>query len=484
MTSTIAALTAFVETPLDALLSGQTDRDPAAAALEVFRMAAARVPAYRRFLARHGIDPGAIRSPGDFVRLPTPTKDDYLRVEPLPALCIDGRIAPCDTIAHSSGSTGEPVFFPRSPAHELAVAVRFEQVLRDAFRAHERSTLAIVCFPLGTWVGGLFTTACLRHVAAKGYPLMVATPGTNRPEIIRVMKQLAPLFDQVVLFGYPPFLKDVIDTSSDVDWRAHDLRLVLAGEVFSEAWRSLVAERAGIADVAHGTAALYGTADAGVLGCETPLTIAMRRFVAERPALAHALFGSRRLPTLVQYDPFDRYFEADGSELLFTASGGIPLVRYRIGDTGGLLPYAATLARLRAEGFEPPAGRELPFCFVFGRAHHAVSFYGANVFVETIAHGLVDASVRISVTGKLVLAVDEDAAGDSQLHVDVELAPGVAPDAHLEKAVGAAVLAAILEQSGEFGAYVPMVRQQPAIRLWRYADPDCFPAGIKHRWVR
>src|SRR5690606_15906524 len=150
---------------------------------------------------------------------------------------------------------------------ELSVAVRFEQVFHDSFAADTKPTLAVVCFALGTWVGGMFTIACCRYLAAKGYPITVVTPGNNRDEILRIVRNLAPQFAQTVLLGYPPFLKDVIDhgRATGLDWTPFDLKLVTAGEVFSEEWRNLVCERAGIADPRYGTASLYGTADAGVL---------------------------------------------------------------------------------------------------------------------------------------------------------------------------------------------------------------------------
>ena len=90
-------------------------------------------------------------------------------------------------IAASSGSTGEPTFWPRSLIDELAVSARFEQVFRDSFAADTRRTLAVVCFPLGTWVGGMFTASCCRHLATKGYPITVAR---NRQLTIAV--ELAP----------------------------------------------------------------------------------------------------------------------------------------------------------------------------------------------------------------------------------------------------------------------------------------------------
>ena len=88
-----------------------------------------------------------------------------------------GALLSSDTIATSSGSTGEPMFWPRSLADELAVAVRFEQVFVDSFESDVKRTLAVVCFPLGTWIGGMFTAACCRHLATKGYPIFTVTPG-------------------------------------------------------------------------------------------------------------------------------------------------------------------------------------------------------------------------------------------------------------------------------------------------------------------
>ncbi|HWZ90060.1 MAG TPA: phenylacetate--CoA ligase family protein, partial [Polyangiaceae bacterium] len=386
----VEALTQFYGTPLDAALTRCLSLDPGEHALELFRCAAERVPAYRRFLAAHGVEAEHVRRLVDFRRLPVTTKETYHRPNALADLCLDGNLAGCDMLAVSSGSTGEPSVWPRFVADELGSAERFEQVLADAFGADQRSTLVVVCFALGTWVGGMYTTACCRHVAAKGYPITVVTPGTQKPEILRVLRSLAPLYEQIVLCGYPPFLKDLIDEGkrSDFPWARHAVRLVMAGEVFSESWRTLVSERLGATDPAHASASLYGTADGGVLANETPLSITIRRFLAERPGAARELFGDTRLPTLCQYDPLHRYFEReeDGS-LLFSADGSVPLVRYKILDRGGVISYAQMIAFLTEQGFSPEVSpvRELPFVYVFGRSSFAVSFYGANVYPENVA---------------------------------------------------------------------------------------------------
>ncbi|AQZ64539.1 phenylacetate--CoA ligase [[Actinomadura] parvosata subsp. kistnae] len=450
--------------------------------VELFHQVAATVPAYGRFLAEHRVDPAQVVTFEDFTRLPMTTKDTYTRRHPLPDLCRNGVIG--DMIAVSSGSTGVPSFWPRSAADERVIADRFEEVLGGSFGARERRTLAVVCFALGTWVGGLFTVACCRHLAERGLPITVVAPGTDRREIARVLPELAPYFEQVVLLGYPPFLKNVVDTE-DLPWASWDVKLVTAGEVFSEEWRTLVAERAGIADPVRGIASLYGTADAGVLGNETPLSVELRRFLSARPGTARELFGESRLPTLVQYDPEVRFFEEHEGTLLFSGDNGVPLVRYHIADEGGVIPYEELLGFVRRHGFEPREdGPRRPFVYVFGRSHFTVSYYGANIYPENIAIGLEQPGVSERVTGKFVLEAAEDERRDRHLTVTVELMPGERPSEETAQAVGASILAQLLRLNSEFAAYVPVPRQAPFVRLREAGDPEYFPPGAKHRYTR
>jgi phenylacetate-CoA ligase len=481
------AFASFFATSLDAALGRGAHEDPRAAALTLFHDVVATVPAYPRFLAEHGVDPGQIRVPADLHRVPPVTKASYILPNPLPDLCRGGRLEACDMVAASSGSTGKPTFWPRFVTDELGVARRFEQAFHDSFAAHEKRTLAVVCFALGTWVGGMFTAACCRHLAAKGYPITVVTPGNNTEEILRVAAELGPRFDQVVLLGYPPFLKDVIDAGlrRGVRWPDLRVRLVTAGEVFSEAWRTLVAERLGSRAPTRDFASLYGTADAGVLGVETPLSIGIRRFLADRPDEARALFGQERLPTLVQYDPFSRYFEVEDGRLLFTGDNGVPLVRYDILDTGGVLPCDLLLGTLKDLGFTPTLPhRPLPFVFVFGRSDFTVSFYGANVYPENVGVALEQPALSAYTTGKFVLAVERDGDENERLAVTVELATGHLPSEARRAEVAEAIEAQLCRLNGEFRTYVPAERRPPLVTLLPAGDPVHFPPGVKHRYTR
>ncbi|MFB8787265.1 MAG: phenylacetate--CoA ligase family protein [Potamolinea sp.] len=532
----VTAFQEFLSTPLETQLQRHQHTSAESSVLALFRDVVAHVPAYRAFLAEQGISYNSIQTFEDFAKLPLITKENYHTRHPLADLCRNGRLEMCDMIAVSSGSTGKPTFWPRFLTDELQIATRFEQIFHDSFYADTRSTLAVICFTLGTWVGGMYTTSCCRHLASKGYPITLVTPGNNKEEIFRVVGELGPAFEQVVLLGYPPFLKDVIDTgiARGMEWERYQIKLVMAGEVFSEEWRSLVGERVGSKNVCYDSASLYGTADAGVLGNETPLSICIRKFLAENPDASRALFGESRLPTLVQYDPLSRFFEVHEGTLLFTGNNGIPLIRYHISDQGGIISYDAMLKFLAEWGFNPvevimnrpqavslgleeqspparaiigdnrpqavslgleeqsPPARaiktrgihQLPFVYVFGRSNFTVSYFGANIYPENVTVGLEQPVIREWVTGKFVLQVKEDADQNRFLSVVVELAPNVEGNEEKKATISSSILSQLLRLNSEFANYVPAEFQKPQIELKTTGDTEYFPIGVKHRYTR
>jgi phenylacetate-CoA ligase len=485
----------FISTPLDMLLVEHQAINPEALVLALFHRCVVEVPAYRQFLEARGVNPAEITSFPAFRELPLMGKADYMQAYPLPERCLGGSLRGSDRVAVSSGSTGQPTFWPRSVLHELDVALRFEQVFYDSFRAHERSTLAVVCFALGNWVGGLYTTSCCWHLARKGYPLMVATPGNNKAEIFRVVRELSPHFEQTVLLGYPPFIKDVIDAGATegIDWATYNPKLVFAGEVFSEEWRSLMGQRIGSVSPCHDSASLYGTADGGVLGNETPLSIAIRRWLAVHPEAARTLFGESRLPTLVQYDPTSRFFEMHEGTLVVSGENSVPLVRYHIADKGGVLCYEEMWNFLREQGVhslgelgldKDKQPRNLPFVYVFGRADFTASYYGANIYPENVTVGLEQPEIMDWVTGKFVLETRETEDGNKYLHIAVEMLPGIEPEATMEPVIAASIRAQLLRLNSEFANYTPAEQQLPRITLCSFADFEYFPVGVKHRYTR
>jgi phenylacetate-CoA ligase len=189
-------------------------------ALRLFHDMAKRVPAYRDFLSKNNIDPATIQTIKDFQTIPLIDKKNYLTQYPLADLCWDGTLADSRIISVSSGSTGIPFFWPRGKAQDVEGGWMHEQLYRKAFEVDKYSTLVVVCFSMGTWIAGSFTTSSTLEVAGNGLNLNIITPGIERDEAVKVIKALAPNYEQVIICGYPPFLKDVIDHGriAGIDW--------------------------------------------------------------------------------------------------------------------------------------------------------------------------------------------------------------------------------------------------------------------------
>ena len=464
--------------------------------LNLFYTTAANVPAYKKFLEENNFNADTVKTIDDFKKIPFINKANYINKYPVQETCREGDLSSLDFISVSSGSTGKPTFWIRDAEDEINISMRFEQILKECFIPQANSNLCVICFPLGTWVGGMFTTNCVRYLSMKGYKLTLVTPGNNKDEILRVISEFSDNFERVILFGYPPFLKDVVDTgiAKGIDWKKHDNKLVMAGEVFSEEWRSLMAERLGIKDELTSFSSMYGTADAGVLANETPLTIKIRKYFAKNPDLTKKVFGQSRLSTICQYDPFSRYFEEHDDTLLFTGDNGIPLIRYHISDNGGVYSFDKMIAILSDQGFdiikelkeEYPELiiRNLPFVYVFGRSMYTLSYFGANIYPENIAIGLESDAIKNLVTGKYVMQILEDEKRNLHFKITVELMNGIEPDEEKKSKIGDSILASILHINSEYRHYVPAEYQMPVIELRKTGDSEYFPTGVKHRYVR
>ncbi|TPX38054.1 hypothetical protein SmJEL517_g00292 [Synchytrium microbalum] len=510
----VGSLTRFVNTSIDNGLIEEDGRtEPEALkerVLELLNYSILNIPAYAT--AVKALNVPTIQTWSDFKEsMPFLDKKNFINVYPLNERCVNGDMSRFDFLHVSSGSGGVPTLWGRFSNDELVIAARFEQIMHDSFLCHKRKTLAMICFPLGTWVGGLFTTVCMRYLAMKGYPITLVCPGNDVAEILRVSKMLCPMFEQTVVLGYPPFCKTFIDAGrgQGIPWQSYNLKMVFAGEVFSEEWRNLVATRAGIKSPKSDIHSIYGTADAGVLACESVLSTHIRGWLASNPAIAKELFQRDRLPSLMQYDPFCRFMEMTHENTIAfttvppkasTEEGGLeaviaPLIRYSIGDSGNIMSFDDMIKFCMDRGFDALRAvgsmsadlqtiRKLPFVWVFGRAFWTVSLYGANVYVDNVMVGLEQSSVSDHVTGKFVLYVAKDANEDSILAVIVELAPKAVDSDTLKSAIAASIRDELIKLNSEYGHYVPKEYQLPMVTLLPYGDPTRFKIGVKHQYIQ
>lgn len=402
--------------------------------LDVFYTTVRDVPAYSKFLEKNGVNYKDIKSIEDFSNLvPVMDKDNYLRAYPFVELVKGGIVPPM--VSASSGSSGKPFYWPRGDEQEIRGGKLHENIFRNILKIEGQRTLVVICFSMGNWIAGTFTAASCRYVARqKGMNLSVITPGIEKEDILAILRDFAPQFETVVLAGYPPFLMDVITESKSrgTDLSLFKLKFLFAGESFSEKWRELISDAVNIKDSLTDTVSVYGTADAGALGHENPLTIFLRKKATENPDLRDELFGEIGfIPSLVQFDPKNIYFELINERLAFTTNTGIPLVRYDIKDKGKIITSDKVSSVLKKFNLYKEAAPYLkswpnPMVALFGRSDVAVTFYALNIYPENIKAAVEQTDLLSKLTGKFIARVE---ANDDQtiqkLIINFEVLDGV-----------------------------------------------------------
>ncbi len=470
-------------------------------ALKLFHDMSIRVPAYKDFLQKYNINPRKIITIQDFEQLPTLDKNNYLRCYSLKDLSWDGSFPHGQySVSATSGSTGDPYYFPRTKEQDLQYAAVAEVYLRTNFKIHKQSTLYIIGFPMGIWIGGVFTYQALQYLSDRGnYDMSIITPGIHKEEIIKSIKNLGSYYDQIIIGSYGPFLKDVLDDgeAAGLDWKKYNIKFVFSAEGFSEEFRDSILEKAGSSNVYTDSLNHYGTVDLGTMAYETPLAIMVRRRAIESSRLYKDLFGpTHRLPTLCQYDPRLFYFEQTMQNgLLCSARSGIPLVRYDLKDNGGCFNFSELKKMYDTEGRNLSEDTEraqishtvsqLPFVYVYERSDFSVSFHAFQIYPETIRKALQRSPLISSITTKFTMMVEFDKNQDQVLIIHIEMKRNKLPDKALTKKLKEIIFKSLVIESSEYRETYSQKGKKvlPKIVLWKYEDPLYFKPGTKQRWV-
>jgi len=469
-------------------------------ALKLFHDMAEHVPAYKHFLTQHNINHRSIKTIIDFKKVPTIDKTNYLRRYPLHELCWDGVLAKRHyVISSTSGSTGEPFYFPRTKEQDEQYALMAELYLRANFDIQKHTTLYINAFPLGVWIGGLFTYAAITRVAEKGnYALSLINPGINVPSVIAAIKKFSHSYDQIIIGSYAPFLKDILDegTIQGIPWSTLKVGFVFSAEGFSEEFREHVLTHTAMRNTLKATLNHYGTVDCGTMSYETPISIAVRKHLLSKTKLRAEMFEHPfKVPTLTQFIPEQFYFEQDAnSHLLCSARSGIPLVRYDLKDYGHVYTgkeleerTGLSLVQLAKKSKIEDTRWNLPFVQVFERADLSVSYFAFQVYPDTIRRAIQRPEYRALCSGKFTMRVLYDTHHKQQLEINIELMPQV-DKIHLatKNRILEAIHKQLLSESSEYQKThgEKGKRILPTIILWPHGSGEYFQSGKKQQWVK
>jgi len=467
--------------------------------LKLFHAAARRVPAYKDFLKKNRINPDKIKTIKDFLFIPPINKNNYLNYYPYEMLVWDGDIKKPATIHASSGSTGEPTYFRREFRYDLRRAINVQNFLEYNKLSLRAPTLFIITFGMGVWSAGTgiyigtYLTANFNDL-----PISIISPGVNKAETIKILKKIAPNFKQIIIAGYPPLVKDIIDEALEakIDFKKFNLRLIFTGEALPEELREYFFKKAHIKNIFTDIINTYGTSELGTVGIETPLTILISRLAYKNRKLFNELFKDDvRTITFVQYIPYFVNFECIDGELLFTGDNAIPLIRYQPGDRGGILTFSEIKEILSQNNIDinKEAAKvniyeyitELPFVYIFERSDLSVTLYGIVIYPEYIKRALFDKELSQFLTGKFTMLTKYDKNKNQYLEINLELKKGVTFKKYYEKITLKKIVEALRRQSSEYRELSNSLKEYayPKLVFWPYEHPQYFKPGSKQKWV-
>lgn len=470
--------------------------------LNLFRLVIENVPAYKDFLKYHKVNPRAVKSATDFNSLPTVDKKNYLRQYSLSELTIGGHLNRPLVFTSTSGSTGSPFYFNRFLNLDWQYSVIQELFYLHGQYKKQEPVLVIICFGMGVWIGGIITYQAFHLLQERGYNVSVITPGINKLEIFNSLNNLGKEYKNIILVGYPPFIKDIIDEAEQngIDWRKFRVRLIFAAEVFTEDFRDYVCRAANIKNLYLDTMNIYGTAELGAMAFETPLSILVRRLCTKKNNLFEAIFGNiQKIPTLCQYIPSFISFETDNDDIVISGYNTIPLVKYKIGDHGGVYSFSQMQEKLAELGLNlkkeaRKAGiekywYELPFVYVYERADFSTTLYGLQVYPEPVREALLKKPLSTYLTGKFTLETQFDNKQNQYLLIHLEMRKSNnnrIPPPSIRRAIVHAIVEQLERKNSEYRELHRFLgkRALPRLQFWPAEDPKYFKLGIKQKWVR
>lgn len=404
-------------------------------ALESFRRAAERVPAYRTLLDEAGVSPTSVVAIDDFRRLPILEKKNTFQRFGLEELCLDGKLGSLGAVLTSSGHSGVFAFGLTNSDALAATAEWIDDSLDALFQVKSTKTLLINCLPMGVKV-----------------PTQVCTLAETsvRPDMaVGLVKAFQPHFAQTILVGEAAFIKHLLElgVKGGVDWKQRPVHVIVGEEPLAENARKYLEGILGL-DLREPLRGMVvssmGVAEVGLnLFSEAPpagqLPL-LRRALHEDSALRAAVLGSKDwVPSLFTYDPRRIFveFDANGRLLLTTLDPRlrIPLVRYATGDRGTLfrLPPSQRAAVEKA-GVSTELLEWLPVVAIEGRGDHALAG-NTSVFPEAVKEGIY----RDPTLAQLTTANFRLVSSGERVRVRIQLSAEIKPTLEMENRFHSAI---------------------------------------------
>lgn len=464
-------------------------------ALEAFQIAARTVPAYKDFLKKNKINSDKINSFEDFQNLPLTDKKNYLSNYPIQDMLIDGSFRGKAAITSSSGSAGNPFYWPRFSAQDFGATKGWDSYLVNTFDIDKRATLHLNCSGMGVWTAGDYVSLLNKYLSYKYPSNSSMSPGIDIDNTIKVIENISLNFDQTIIYSYPPFAKDIIDNLPPRLLKSCNIKLVVYGEPYTEKWREYILKKIGASrGEPYNVSSILGSSEGGLIGSESVACTAIRILAYKNPGICTSLFGETRVPSLIQFNPMAKYIEIVGNNIVLTNKGGLPLIRYDTHDFGNLLSKE-DIASLLKESFGIDLKSEvakyksfitaMPYLYVFGRSDYSASVYGVTISPETIKDILATNPFARYLSSRFVMTTIEDSESNQYLNIVCECKKSTDVRDVAIPAIEKQFAEHLKIYSSEYAKLLSSMggRVYPKVELKNYGDDEHFSSRNKQKYI-
>jgi phenylacetate-CoA ligase len=260
---------------------------------------------------------------------------------------------------------------------------------------------------------------------------------------LALLRALKPYYQQFIVASDVYFLKKLLEDgrNAGMRWSNWPVQFAMGGEWFPESYRRYLASLLQVdldqPDPPTRILSSMGAAELGFNLCfETHDTVRLRQLASSDERLREALFGPvDTVPLIGHYDPRRWFIELTptqelgpgGGAFVFTSvdlDAAMPLVRYRTGDCGYILPFSRVSRILRALNYDAYVpGLTYPLLAVAGRTDQSVTIRGKTIRMEFLRSVLYsDHRLASATTGQF-----NATARGGRLHLRIQLQAAIEP---------------------------------------------------------
>jgi phenylacetate-CoA ligase len=420
--------------------------------------------AYRAYLGAQGLASSEVEADAlPWERIPLLTKKGFYAAKSWRDLVPEEARRDVFAVIRSSGSTsggaGGGFFWPQLKSSAARLAPLYADTLIQTFALRDKGTLVITGLSMGSWAGGEQFSFMFKSLALRpDLRVVVFSPGNQHAEILEIIEACHEDFEQIIVGLCPSaifYLERLAQQKGQVLPLAK-MRFWVTGEPFPEAMRLDLQARSGAREPSM--LSVYGSADTGVIGVESPALIRLRQELSANSDWALELgMASRLVPNLYHLVPGAAYYERVADELVVTQWQGVPLVRYNLQDRARLFSWKELRAFMSAKNPAQSAFWEnkdlegLPdVVSVEGRSQGCVFLCGSNIFESMIQESFALSRLETIGSGHFVCWTEIE-QGQQVLCWQIELKDKVPrPSATEELALKAELVDALGRQQPEF----------------------------------